>query len=259
VPDWSSGSPRFFLYHVDQPEFTFYSAGQSEAVVTFGNDSVKVNGATIGFIDLLGPQTGMKDYLDTTNGRVALRDLWEIIVEIYGSSMREHEAFLRTLTFDQIGKSRYRIRTERLRGTLGYFIFAFSNLDLAQAETSILRKHWKSFLALKRNDNPPSIDDDTIEEMQKIIMKTWIDVIFCHIWDRRFFISSSKAMGLASQEVMEGNLICIPLGCCHPVILRKVEDHYINLGEAYVDGYMYGEAMDMLGRDELKLEEFELL
>jgi len=42
------------------------------------------------------------------------------------------------------------------------------------------------------------------------------------------------------------------------VILRKVEDHYINLGEAYVDGYMYGEAMDMLEKGELKLEEFEL-
>jgi len=57
---------------------------------------------------------------------------------------------------------------------------------------------------------------------------------------------------------VEGDLICIPLGCCHPVILRKVEEHYVNLGEAYVDGYMYGEAMEMLERGELKLEEFEL-
>jgi hypothetical protein len=58
--------------------------------------------------------------------------------------------------------------------------------------------------------------------------------------------------------VIEGDIICILLGCCHPVILWKVEDHYINLGEIYVDGYMYGEAMGMLEREELKLEDFEL-
>jgi hypothetical protein len=44
----------------------------------------------------------------------------------------------------------------------------------------------------------------------------------------------------------------------HPIILGRVEDHYINLGETFVDGYMYGEAMDLLERGELKLEEFKL-
>jgi hypothetical protein len=65
-------------------------------------------------------------------------------------------------------------------------------------------------------------------------------------------------MGIASEAIEEGDLVCISLGCCHPVILRKVEDHYINLGEAYVDGYMYGEAMGMLEREELKSEQFGL-
>jgi hypothetical protein len=65
-------------------------------------------------------------------------------------------------------------------------------------------------------------------------------------------------IGIATQEVIEGDIICIPLGCYHPIILRRVEDHYINLGETFVDGYMYGEAMDLLERGELKLEEFKL-
>jgi hypothetical protein len=60
-------------------------------------------------------------------------------------------------------------------------------------------------------------------------------------------------MGIATQKVIEGDIICIPLGCCHPIILRRVKDHYINLGEGFVDGYMYGEAMDLLERGELKL------
>ncbi len=89
-------------------------------------------------------------------------------------------------------------------------------------------------------------------------MTVWVVLIYDNIWDRRFFISSSKAMGLAWREIREGDIICIPLGCCHPIILRREENHYINLGEAYVDGYMYGEAMEMLERGELELEEFEL-
>lgn len=98
----------------------------------------------------------------------------------------------------------------------------------------------------------------TIESECVTIMEAWITLICAFIWDCRFFISSSKAMGLSSREAREGDIICIPLGCCHPIILRKEENHYINLGEAYVDGYMYGEAMEMLERGELKLEEFEL-
>jgi hypothetical protein len=56
-------------------------------------------------------------------------------------------------------------------------------------------------------------------------------------------------MGLACQEVIEDDNIWITLGCYYATILRKVEDHYINLGEAYVDGYLYGEAMGMLERE----------
>jgi hypothetical protein len=44
----------------------------------------------------------------------------------------------------------------------------------------------------------------------------------------------------------EGDLVCVVLGCSVPLILRRVVgfgEHYINLGDAYVHGFMSGEAL----------------
>jgi hypothetical protein len=42
------------------------------------------------------------------------------------------------------------------------------------------------------------------------------------------------------------------------MVFRQIQEHYIVIGEAYVDGYMYGKAIDMWESGDLKLEEFEL-
>lgn len=79
-----------------------------------------------------------------------------------------------------------------------------------------------------------------------------------NIWDRQFFVSGKKTMGFAPREAEQGDIICIPLGCYHPLILRTVDEHYINLGEAYVDGFMYGKAIEMWRNGELEVQDFEL-
>lgn len=55
-----------------------------------------------------------------------------------------------------------------------------------------------------------------------------------------------------------GDIICVFLGCPYPMIFQQVNDHYIIAGEVFVDGYMYGKAMEKLEIGELKLEIFEL-
>lgn len=42
------------------------------------------------------------------------------------------------------------------------------------------------------------------------------------------------------------------------MVFRRIGDHRIVIGEAYVEGYMYGEAIDLLEIGELKTEMFEL-
>jgi hypothetical protein len=262
VPDWSNSAQargHNFLYNINLPEFRFSSAGQTRAVVHFSTDRIVFKGVNIGSIELLGLQSGMEDNLDERNGTLALINLWELVTRMGRTSGTDLEAFIRVLILDMTKKEYLGMRTksEYLLGILGYLGLTFSDSKLIEAKTSILLSYWKSFLVLQMKDNAIT-QESFVEANTKAVMESWWAIILHRVWDRRFFITSSKAMGLASEKVVEGDLICIPLGCCHPVILRKFEDHYINLGEAYVDGYMYGEAMEMLERGELKLEEFEL-
>jgi hypothetical protein len=53
-------------------------------------------------------------------------------------------------------------------------------------------------------------------------------------------------------EIRNEDLVCILLGCPTPVVLRSVEEHYEYVGDIYVEGIMYGEAMDALDRREFR-------
>jgi len=65
-------------------------------------------------------------------------------------------------------------------------------------------------------------------------------------------------VGLAPNETAQGDIICVLLGCKCPVILRSVENHYILIGEAYIDGCMYGEALRTAANGSLKLQTFDI-
>ncbi|KAE9377436.1 HET-domain-containing protein [Stipitochalara longipes BDJ] len=261
VPDWSAAAnliAHVHLFGTHKAEIRYFSAGQTEAVTTFGIDNMTFKGVNIGHIKLLSPGTGMTECPDVFSGALVLFSLWKLFARIDRTSSTEQEAFFRTLTFNGMEAKHvgHRSTMEFLSALLGYLALILVNKGLIRADSnSKLFRYWEEYLVLEKKDHP---HEYALEADRKILMQAWLDLILTHIWDRRFFISSSKAMGLGSTEIMEGDLICIPLGCCHPLILRKVENHYVNLGEAYVDGYMYGEAMEMLERGELKLEEFEL-
>jgi hypothetical protein len=73
------------------------------------------------------------------------------------------------------------------------------------------------------------------------------------------FITSKGFIGKDFSSTVEtGDLICVLLGCPAPVTLRRVESHYEFIRSVYVDGIMFGEAIEALGRREVELEEFEL-
>ena len=67
------------------------------------------------------------------------------------------------------------------------------------------------------------------------------------IWMRRLFTTLRSSLGLAPQEGMKGDLICILYGCSVPVLLRRRTSkksgiYYEFLGECYVHDLMDGEA-----------------
>lgn len=60
-----------------------------------------------------------------------------------------------------------------------------------------------------------------------------------------FFMTSSGHMGMGPQDIAYGDEIVILLGARAPFVLRRVNDFdYCLIGECYIHGIMYGEALD---------------
>jgi Heterokaryon incompatibility protein (HET) len=60
---------------------------------------------------------------------------------------------------------------------------------------------------------------------------------------RTFFISSKGYMGMGPEPLRVGDLICVILGCSVPLLIRKLGDHHVLVGECFVWGLMDGEAL----------------
>ncbi|KAK8031355.1 heterokaryon incompatibility het-6 [Apiospora arundinis] len=77
---------------------------------------------------------------------------------------------------------------------------------------------------------------------------------------RCFFITEEGKMGMGTGFLEVEDIICVPLGCCTPVVLRPEgkDGEYRLVGDCYVDGYMDGEAVQEWENDGRKLEEFVL-
>jgi hypothetical protein len=86
----------------------------------------------------------------------------------------------------------------------------------------------------------------------------WIKNVRNHIYRRQFFISQEGTIGLCPETYQKGDVIAILLGCAVPVLLRPHEGYYELLGDVYLDGYMYGKAIEDLQAGKFKLEDFEL-
>ncbi|KAH6662018.1 hypothetical protein B0J14DRAFT_496506 [Halenospora varia] len=76
--------------------------------------------------------------------------------------------------------------------------------------------------------------------------------------ERRLMVSRKGYLGQVPFNSQAGDLICILFGCSVPVIIRKVKNHHILIGEAYVRGIMDGEAIIQLRTGILQEEKFIL-
>jgi hypothetical protein len=61
-----------------------------------------------------------------------------------------------------------------------------------------------------------------------------------------FFRSPRGYIGLADSRALPTDCICILLGAPMLFILRRQENHFLLIGEAYVHEFMYGEAIEMM-------------
>jgi hypothetical protein len=77
---------------------------------------------------------------------------------------------------------------------------------------------------------------------------------------RRFFTSGDtlSIMGLGPARAKLGDHICLLMGCDIPILLRSEGDHFVLVGEAYVHGFMQGEAGSDIQNRKLRLQKFSI-
>ncbi|KAF2191188.1 hypothetical protein K469DRAFT_366276 [Zopfia rhizophila CBS 207.26] len=72
------------------------------------------------------------------------------------------------------------------------------------------------------------------------------------------FTTSGYFVWTHGEAVRETDIVCILLGCSYPVILRPRGDYFEIVSECYIDQYMSGEALELLGEDAVELETFSI-
>ncbi|KAI1339422.1 HET-domain-containing protein [Xylariaceae sp. FL0016] len=76
--------------------------------------------------------------------------------------------------------------------------------------------------------------------------------------NRRFFTTEKGYIGLGPVECRKADLVVVLLGLALPLVLRKENNHYVVVGEAYVHGIMNEEVSLMLSNSILEVEDFEI-
>jgi hypothetical protein len=73
---------------------------------------------------------------------------------------------------------------------------------------------------------------------------------------RRVFRTVKGYYGLGPPLIGSGDIICVLFGGKTPYCLRRIDNHYVLIGECYVFGLMNGEAIDMMKNGEIQQEFF---
>lgn len=110
--------------------------------------------------------------------------------------------------------------------------------------------------------------DSVLEELWSIcqVTSSWSHPALLAALEReiklwgRFFATKAGSMGnFFRKDIRVGDVATVVLGCNAPILFRPVATQFQVLGGVYVEGIMFGEAMEALARGEVKLRDFELI
>jgi hypothetical protein len=267
APCWATPNSRGHLT-IRQPRSEDYNFGASkERYADFkflaGGHVLRVKGISVGEIKHLGQQTLMRDHEEHDKGTLAIYEWWKMYRDLCSPhDTPSTEKFIQTINCAG-ERENERSLTWMLEGVF-------------KALMDLYKIH------VKLSSNLLPLDEETENECVVIVEKIKREVEeagkvyeadetvgshelhrklythFIYLWDRRFFLLDEGIVGMAPKMAIEGDVVCVLFGCPHPMVLRSVEDHYIIIGEAYVHGYMYGQAIDRFERGELDARYFEL-
>ncbi|KAH7355364.1 heterokaryon incompatibility protein-domain-containing protein [Rhexocercosporidium sp. MPI-PUGE-AT-0058] len=263
APDWSLDNlNHFFLLSILETNFNFTASSETKAEITFSTDGRTMisRGVILGSIEAFGAPAAINEDLDLKIAADMFYKYWQLMSTLPGDHVLKQESFVRTILCgkvmeDRIGKD---TPSDFYRKVLGGFVELFMEVYPARDIGASLTGHSDFIHAQGQHDAQTAANVSYNATAESVVWRSWVQFSVAATWDRRFFVGSKGIVGMAPESALEGDVVCILLGCPHTMILRKVHEHYIVVGEAYVDGYMYGEGIEMLKRRELELQSFEL-
>jgi hypothetical protein len=243
VPDWTMKQRMNGLWSRLGPDYS--AAGYSEPDVTYSSNgrAITVTGCQLGTIEVLGDP-----YIEDRTRPPFTPHMRETMVQwlklAIGSDLNvssnnnntaweteRTEAFWRTLIGNRIkGQSEPDIDLFRRR------------FDVARGvkPVPILNPEVDYIQAFHQFVSPLAFEMNAI------------------MYNRRFFTSGQALMGVCLSKARVGDILVVLLGCDHPVIFRQEGVAWAFQGEAYVHGFMDGEAVMKWESGELKLNKFTI-
>jgi hypothetical protein len=237
-PDWSQRRRILPIWHRFRG---FLAAGSSEPEFTFARNSkrrtLNVSAILLDKITVCGVPLSPP----ICKGALLMAFFeWRLkLIEAKGYNQADHEAFCRTLSCGQLPDTW--MPQDWLE--LTYRTFALGLLGRYPA--LILDSHLKSYT---QNFSL------SLAEQKQTLSESFVNAMT----GRCFATTRSGLLCLGSGALQVEDIVCVPLGCSTPVILRKRGDGYTFIGDIYVDGYMYGKAIDDWRNGTRKMETFAI-
>jgi hypothetical protein len=251
-PDWSHiPDTKSLGRSPDYPKFR--ASRDSDAIYKAADEhrKLEISAINIGTIRqrgiAVGTLTTLADHLMAfLHWRAILLDVLEVDVNDYYDPV--HMAFCRTLCLDQIpqGWSTSETYTEKSWVRACFHVFS-----------SLLAERLPA-LSIDEGLQMHILEDHTVgmTERRQFLHKHFA----CNMMGRCFLLTEDGHMGLGSGFMAVDDVVVVPLGCDTPIILRKEgrKNEYRYVGDAYVDGFMMGEAVEQWESGQLELRKYLL-
>ncbi|KAH9216311.1 heterokaryon incompatibility protein-domain-containing protein [Leptodontidium sp. 2 PMI_412] len=213
VPDWSTNSDHHkYLYDIKVPEHAYSASGSSRCGVAFTDfkNVLKITAVLLGYVEALGEASSMENEDDSQNASHLFLDWWSLAK---GSGVDGfQEGFGRTLICNRVSDRNRGLWNKDEFGSfvLGTWVdFCRANSSMSSIDPVLVEFY--SRMQERDRELEESIGHEYKEEERRDVFQRWTQTSANFIWDRRFFLGSSNMMGLATEGVQRGDIICVPL------------------------------------------------
>jgi hypothetical protein len=240
VPDWEYRPPIFPLANgvIEAPCHAAAGIEKPLASVSDDGDILRFEGIYIDTIKDLGIPLPFRT--DWEIQIVTFLQWYSVLTRFREQTTRQdHEDFVRALWCDEL----YAGWTPAKRTDWTYWTFASLSREYT---TQVL----DDYLAFYAGSFQPYMLPQRTDLFQGYIRTA--------IRGRRYIISETGLQGIGPEICHYDDIIVVALGCTTPLVLRKEDQGYSFVGEAYINSYMYGKAVNEVNSGMRRLETFEI-